>query len=106
MVNASPDKREDLLKDLEQFAFRGIPNLSSPRIQPEPCIEADPVTSTTLQEKDETGSEEQVSCCLRTWKTNEDLHKAFTAQRRTTYLFLCIEGNEGCFAGISKKKAC
>ena len=32
MVGAAPEKREDLLKELEQFAFRGIPNLSSPRI--------------------------------------------------------------------------
>ena len=32
VVGAAPEKREDLLKELEQFAFRGIPNLSSPRI--------------------------------------------------------------------------
>lgn len=29
VVGAPVDKREDLLKELEQFAFRGIPNLAS-----------------------------------------------------------------------------
>ena len=32
VVSAPSDKKEDLLKELEQFAFRGIPNVSSPRI--------------------------------------------------------------------------
>lgn len=31
MVSAPSDRREDLLKELEQFAFRGIPNVASPR---------------------------------------------------------------------------
>ena len=31
MVNAPAERREDLLKELEHFAFRGIPNLTSPR---------------------------------------------------------------------------
>ncbi len=33
MVSAPSDKKEALLKELEHFAFRGIPNLSSPRPQ-------------------------------------------------------------------------
>ena len=41
MVGAAPEKREDLLKELEQFAFRGIPNLSSPRI-PEASEQSQP----------------------------------------------------------------
>ena len=32
VVSAPPENRENLLKELEQFAFRGVPNLSSPRI--------------------------------------------------------------------------
>ena len=32
VVSAPSDKREDLLKELEHFAFRGIPNVSSPRL--------------------------------------------------------------------------
>ena len=32
MVSAPSDRREDLLKELEHFAFRGIPNVSSPRL--------------------------------------------------------------------------
>jgi hypothetical protein len=31
VVSAPSDKREDLLKELEHFAFRGIPHVSSPR---------------------------------------------------------------------------
>ena len=31
MVSAPPDKKEELLKELEKFAFRGIPNVTSPR---------------------------------------------------------------------------
>ena len=31
VVNAPAERREDLLKELEHFAFRGIPNLNSPR---------------------------------------------------------------------------
>lgn len=31
VVNAPSERREDLLKELEHFAFRGIPNLNSPR---------------------------------------------------------------------------
>jgi hypothetical protein len=31
VVGAPAEKREDLLKELEHFAFRGIPSLSSPR---------------------------------------------------------------------------
>ena len=31
VVSAPSDRREDLLKELEHFAFRGIPNVSSPR---------------------------------------------------------------------------
>ena len=30
-MNAPSERREDLLKELEHFAFRGIPNLNSPR---------------------------------------------------------------------------
>ncbi len=30
VVSAPADKRENLLKELENFAFRGIPNISSP----------------------------------------------------------------------------
>lgn len=32
VVSAPTDKREDLLKDLESFAFRGIPNINLPLI--------------------------------------------------------------------------
>merc|ERR1719210_2845509 len=32
VVSAPPENRENLLKELEQFAFRGVPNLTSPRI--------------------------------------------------------------------------
>lgn len=32
VVSAPTDKREDLLKDLENFAFRGIPNINLPLI--------------------------------------------------------------------------
>jgi hypothetical protein len=32
VVNAPSERREGLLKELENFAFRGIPNVSSPRI--------------------------------------------------------------------------
>ena len=31
VVNAPTERREDLLKELEHFAFRGIPNVNSPR---------------------------------------------------------------------------
>ncbi len=31
-MSAPTEKREELLKELEQFAFRGIPSLQSPRI--------------------------------------------------------------------------
>ena len=31
-MGAPPENRENLLKELETFAFRGIPNLTSPRI--------------------------------------------------------------------------
>lgn len=31
VVSAPPDKKEELLKELEKFAFRGIPNVTSPR---------------------------------------------------------------------------
>ena len=31
VVNAPSERREDLLKELEHFAFRGIPNMNSPR---------------------------------------------------------------------------
>lgn len=31
VVSAPSDKKEDLLKELEHFAFRGIPNVNSPR---------------------------------------------------------------------------
>jgi len=45
VVGAAPENREDLLKELEQFAFRGIPNLSSPRIpeqhQVQPQLQSD-----------------------------------------------------------------
>ena len=42
VVNAPSDKREDLLKELENFAFRGIPNLSSPRVPALPPLPGDP----------------------------------------------------------------
>ena len=32
MVSAPSENKEELLKELEKFAFRGIPSLSSPRI--------------------------------------------------------------------------
>ena len=45
VVGAAPENRDDLLKELEQFAFRGIPNLSSPRIpeqhQVQPQLQSD-----------------------------------------------------------------
>merc|ERR1719270_2690625 len=45
VVGVAPENREDLLKELEQFAFRGIPNLSSPRIpeqhQVQPQLQSD-----------------------------------------------------------------
>ena len=39
VVGAAPEKREDLLRELEQFAFRGIPNLASPRIPKQTEVE-------------------------------------------------------------------
>jgi hypothetical protein len=33
VVSAPSDRKEELLKELERFAFRGIPNLTSPRSQ-------------------------------------------------------------------------
>ena len=45
VVSAPPENRENLLKELEQFAFRGVPNLSSPRI---------PETIQSLEENPET----------------------------------------------------
>lgn len=45
-MSAPPENREELLKELEQFAFRGIPNLSSPRI---PHVSTD-VSEVAVQE--------------------------------------------------------
>lgn len=33
IVDASPEEKEQLLKDLEEFAFRGIPNDRPPQIE-------------------------------------------------------------------------
>ena len=65
VVSAPSEKKEDLLKELEQFAFRGIPNVSSPRIpdaatakpafgEAENCDgERDPVRGETAAETEE-----------------------------------------------------
>ena len=60
VVGAPPENRENLLKELEQFAFRGVPNLSSPRI---------PETLQSQEENPETQSSraedlQPVSFCL------------------------------------------
>ena len=49
MVSAPSDKKEGLLKELEHFAFRGIPNLSSPRQDNEE--EEDPVQTKKRKKK-------------------------------------------------------
>ena len=63
VVGAAPEKREDLLRELEQFAFRGIPNLS-----PKVCSgqtdlvdeEAIPAKSSSIKPEIEENSKEQV----------------------------------------------
>ena len=55
VVSAPPENRENLLKELEQFAFRGVPNLTSPRI-PEDLHK--PTPSATNADKMPTTEEE------------------------------------------------
>ena len=70
VVGAAPEKREDLLRELEQFAFRGIPNLS-----PKVCTgqtdlvdeEAIPPKSSSIKPEIEENSKEQVLTCF--WYT-------------------------------------
>ena len=65
VVGAAPEKREDLLRELEQFAFRGIPNLSTKAV----CSgqtdleneEAIPAQLSSIKPEVEENSKEQVS---------------------------------------------
>ena len=54
-MSAPSDKKEDLLKELEHFAFRGIPNVNSPR----PAAAGPPPSlgETTSQQQQEPSSE-------------------------------------------------
>ena len=63
VVGAAPEKREDLLRELEQFAFRGIPNLSPKCVTGQPDLvdeEAIPPKSSSIKPEIEENSKEQV----------------------------------------------
>ena len=63
VVGAAPEKREDLLRELEQFAFRGIPNLSPKVCSGHPDLEDEegiPPKSSSIKPEIEENSKEQV----------------------------------------------
>ena len=67
VVGAAPEKREDLLRELEQFAFRGIPNLSPKCVTGQPDLEdeeAIPHKSSSIKPEIEENSKEQVQVNL------------------------------------------
>ena len=64
VVGAAPEKREDLLRELEQFAFRGIPNLSPKCVTGQPDLEDEesiPPKSSSIKPEIEENSKEQVN---------------------------------------------
>jgi hypothetical protein len=51
IVDAPPDEKENLLKDLEAFAFRGIPELCDGKIKGMMTPSVSPVSSQTSRQQ-------------------------------------------------------
>jgi hypothetical protein len=51
IVDAPPDEKENLLKDLEAFAFRGIPELCDGKIKGLMTPSLDPVSKQTSKQE-------------------------------------------------------
>ena len=82
VVSAPSDKREDLLKELEHFAFRGIPNVSSPRL-PDPVAPESPAKSDQMEDKSL-----QVKYCqtIRLWGSGGSVVRVVASDTRDPQL--------------------
>ena len=76
VVSAPTERREDLLKELEHFAFRGIPNVNSPRLPDENGDKND-------QNSMENESEEDKSIAVKTHLTFFVLSSLFSSHTLT-----------------------
>jgi len=77
VVSAPPDQREDLLMELQQFAFRAIPDVS--KVPPPPEVAAPAATATTTTE---TSAFSASAASAETMEEESSLSSALIAQRK------------------------